>query len=405
MGLSPFFFVLFLSSLGFLCFSLSLGYFNVYFLALVLFFEELLSFYRKTWKVTIQNSSLVWHVLRFSSGFPVLFLDLLISSEFALNGWGVLFSSTLNKPFIYNDNFIKGATYAAKLQIRAFSAKTSPSLILEFMETQTIPSEHRTPEMIKFLKESKKILVTDKFLLPHQATIHKNSGLEAHHLFFLDQYPSLKGYNVTPAVLSFMNEGFYILNPNFEHPTYLSELMVASDANKTLVAIAFAEGTLQLLTRGDYLDLSNDTKLASFIHDFIDLNKNKWSFDFKEVKNFPAIYVGVEDILALNDKDLTQILRIQSKTEWSGLTGKTFIPKTSNVLVNKFAPTTGEALLLEHGEPRDCFNLYSYKHPKIKTFCENLFENAGKPSDFLKVNHITIVKNTIKLALKDKLND
>lgn len=389
--LPPIFFSLLLLSFAFLTFSTN--FFPVYVLALLIFFPELLVFYKKTWIPQIQNSSFIWHILRFSSGVPIFFFESFFAVDFVLNG--KIFIS-IEKSLI---PWHKGAIYASQMQSRTFSQKSLPSpfLFQKFMEVQGRPI--RSAEMTKWLADSSKNLVNQGVILPQHGTTSITAGLELHHLYTLLNYQYFEGATFIPTVIPFMNEGFFIVQQKLNAQN-LIDLLALSLQNLNFVGLVRSEevDSWSILRNNklDSLDPATEELLQAFISHKIKLAD--WSTLYPETNKLPSYKVDVEDFFAIKNN----VERIQTKTEWDGLTGKTFVSENSDVLVNKFSPTENESILLKNGKVIDSFK-FSPKNPKFRVFCADLLENKGKlAASKSSADYLSLIKNVIKSTLKNK---
>ncbi len=387
--LPPVFFTFLLLSFAFLTFNTN--FFQVYVFVLIIFFPEFKSFYQKTWIPQIQNSSFIWHILRFSSGVPFLFFESFVAADFFLNG---KFFITLEKSLPWR----KGAIFAAQMQTRSLSENSlaSPVIVQKFLEVQGRPI--RSAEMTKWLADSSKNLVNQGIILPQHGTTSITSGLELQHLYMLLNYQYFEGASFIPTVIPFMNEGFFIVQQTLNEQT-LVDLRALSSKNPNFVGLVCIDKPWNILRQGDLRELNPDTVklLDAFISHKLKLED--WSTQYPETNKLPAYKVDVEDFFAIKSNIAE---RIQTKTEWDGLTGKSFVSKNSDVLVNKFSPPENESILLKKGKVIDNFK-FSPKDPRFKVFCADLIENKGKlAASKSSDKYLPLIENVIQSTLKNK---
>lgn len=358
-----------------------------------IFFPELKIFYQETWRPQIQNSSFVWHILRFSSGIPFLFLDSVFATDFFFNG--KIFVS-LEKS-LKGASWRKGAVYAAQMPTRMFS-EASPFIVQKFLEIQGRPI--RSVDMTNWLADSSKNLVNQGIILSQHGTTSVTAGLELQHLYMLLSYQYFEGASLIPTVIPFMNEGFFIVQQALD-AAKLADLKALSLKNKNFVVLFRIEGNASWnILRHDVLRRLQDRETVALLDAFIShkIKLEDWSTQYPETNKLSSYKVDVEDFFAIK----RNIERIQTKTEWAGLTGKTFVSENSDVLVNKFSPTENESILLKNSKVIDRVK-FSYKDPKFKVFCADLIANKGKlAASKSSADYLPLIENVIKSTLKNK---
>jgi hypothetical protein len=124
---------------------------------------------------------------------------------------------------------------------------------------------------------------------------------------------------------------------------------------------------------------------------------------YSETKKLPSIKIDVEDFFA-SRTNTNVVERIQAKTEYAGITKKTYVPVGSDALVNKLSPSSNVSVLLKNGEVIERCKL-SYEDPQFKAFCVDLIENRGKLVTSKSKNDLVLIENVIKSTLINKLTE
>ncbi len=329
--------------------------------------------------------------MRFSSGVPFFILDGFFAADFVLNGKIIISIESLT-----GSSCSKGATYAAQPHTRKVSV-ASPFIVQKFLEVQGRPI--RSKEMTMWLADYSKKLVNQGIILPQHGTTSITAGLELQHLYMLSNYKYFEGASIIPTVIPFMNEGFFIVQQTLNEQSLL-DLRALSSKNTNFVGLVCIDKTWNILRRGDLNELNPAT--VKLLNAFIShkLQLEDWSTQYPETNKLPAYKVDVEDFFAIKSNIAE---RIQAKAEWAGFTGKTFVSKNSDVLVNKFNPMENESILLKKGKVIESVK-FSYKDPRFKVFCADLIENKGKlVASKSSADYLPLIENVIKSTLENKL--